>query len=171
VLDDVEVAQQHVDVRVTRAKPRTERAQAAELDSDVHARSRSPRRVARCPPFDVALQIASAATQRRLAGNGDVVRNAFHQTVRAWDGSYYVPRFTSEQAGRAGRVVVGCLLALGLLYCGTIAYEVIQDLREVKLADLRMVLYRVSVGDALLTWFAWVFGRDLLRGAVSRDRF
>lgn len=99
------------------------------------------------------------------------MQNAFHQTVRAWDGSYYVPRFTSEQAGRAGRVIAGCALAVGLIYCGSVAYEVIQDLRAVKLVELREVLHRVSVGDAILTWFAWVFGRDLLRSAVRQDPF
>jgi len=65
------------------------------------------------------------------------VQSPFEQTVRAWDGSYYVPRFTGEQAGRAGRVVAGCVLALGLFYCGSVAYEVIQDLRAVKLIELR----------------------------------
>lgn len=98
------------------------------------------------------------------------MQNVFHQTVRARDGSYYVPQFTSEQAGRAGRAAAACLLALGLLYCGSIAYDVIQDLREVKLIELRAVLHRVSVGDAILTWFAWVFGRDLLRATARRER-
>lgn len=97
------------------------------------------------------------------------MQNVFHQTVRAWDGSYHVPQFTSEQAGRAGRFAAACLLALGFLYCGTVAYNVIQDLREVKLIELRAVLNRVSVGDAILTWFAWVFGRELLRALVRRE--
>jgi len=99
------------------------------------------------------------------------VQEAFHQTVRAWDGTYHVPRFTSEQVGRAGRVAAACLLALGLLYCGSVAYGVIQDLREVKLIELRAILHRVSVGDALLTWLAWTFGRDLLRAAGRSERF
>ena len=99
------------------------------------------------------------------------MRSALHHTVRAWDGSYYVPRVTSEQVGQVGRIVVMCLLALGLLYCGSVAYHVIQDLREVKLIELRAVLYRVSVGDAILTWFAWVVGRDLLRLALRTERF
>ena len=95
----------------------------------------------------------------------------FHQTMRAWDGSYYVPRFTDEQAVRTGSVVAACLLALGLLYCGSVAYDVIQDLRQVKLIELRAVLQRVSVGDAILTWFAWVCGRELLRATVRPERF
>ena len=97
--------------------------------------------------------------------------SAFHHTVRAWDGTYHVPRFTPEQAGTAGRVVVACVLALGLLYCGGIAWDVVQDLRAVKLVEFRSVFYRVSVGDALLTWLAYVCGRDLLRSALRRDRF
>lgn len=40
-----------------------------------------------------------------------------------------------------------------------------------KLIELREVLHRVSVGDAILTWFAWVFGRDLLRSTVRQDTF
>jgi hypothetical protein len=94
------------------------------------------------------------------------VQSAFHQTVRAWDGSYYVPRFSADDAGRAGRVVLACVLAVGFLYCGVVAYDVLQDLRQVKLIDLRAVLYRVSVGDAVLTWLAYVCGRDLLRAAL-----
>jgi hypothetical protein len=113
--------------------------------------------------------------QRRRTGHWClaevVVQNVFQQTVRAWDGSYHVPRFTSEQAGRAGRVAAACLLALGLLYCGIVAYAVIEDLCEVKLIELRAVLHRVSVGDAILTWFAWVFGRELMRALVRRERF
>lgn len=97
--------------------------------------------------------------------------SAFHHTVRAWDGTYHVPRFTPEQASTAGRVVVACVLALGLLYCGGIAWDVVQDLRAVKLVEFRSVFYRVSVGDALLTWLAYVCGRDLLRSALRRDRF
>jgi hypothetical protein len=27
-----------------------------------------------------------------------------------------------------------------------------------------------SVGDAILTWFAWLLGRELLRGTVRRER-
>ena len=99
------------------------------------------------------------------------MRSAVHQTVRAWDGSYRVPHVTAEQAGKAGRVIGLLLLAAGLVYCGGIAYEVIQSLREVKLIDLRMVLERVSVGDAILTWFAYVFGRELLRIFAARDSF
>jgi hypothetical protein len=91
--------------------------------------------------------------------------------VRAWDGSYYVPRITSEQVGQVGRIVLVCVLALGVLYCGSVAYRVIQDLREVKLIELRAVSYRVSVGDAIITWFAWVFGRGLLRTMLRVDRF
>jgi hypothetical protein len=91
--------------------------------------------------------------------------------VRAWDGSYYVPRITSEQVGQVGRIIVLCVLALGVLYCGSVACRVIQDLREVKLIELRAVFYRVSVGDAILTWFAWVLGRDLLRTMLRADRF
>jgi len=99
------------------------------------------------------------------------VRSALHQTVRAWDGSYYVPRITSDQAEQVGRIVAVCLLALGFLYCGSVAYHVIQELREVKLIELRSVLDRVSVGDAILTWFAWVVGRELLRAALRAERF
>jgi hypothetical protein len=78
---------------------------------------------------------------------------------------------TSEQVGQLGRIVVVFLLAVGVLYCSSVAYHVIQDLREVKLIELRAVLYRVSVGDAILTWFAWVLGRDLLRTTLRTDRF
>jgi hypothetical protein len=99
------------------------------------------------------------------------VESAFHQTVRAWDGSYHVPRITPEQASAAGRVVVACVLAMGLLYCGGIAWDVLQDLREVKLIEFRSVFHRVSVGDALLSWIAYVCGRDLLRSVLRRERF
>ena len=98
------------------------------------------------------------------------MQSTLHQTVRAWDGSYYVPRISSEQAGSAGRVVVAFLLAIGLLYCGSIAWDVLQQLRELKLIELRAVLYRVSIGDALITWLAWVIGRDLLHFALYRNR-
>lgn len=94
------------------------------------------------------------------------MQSALHQTVRAWDGSYYVPRFDADDAGTASRVVLACVLAVGFLYCGLVAYDVLQDLRQVKLVDLREVLYRVSVGDAVLTWLAYVCGRDLLRAAL-----
>jgi hypothetical protein len=94
------------------------------------------------------------------------VQSTLYQTVRAWDGSYRVPQFTADEAGRAGRIFVACVLALGLLYCGAIAYDVVQDLRQVKLIDLREVLHRVSVGDAILSWLAYVCGRDLLRSAL-----
>ncbi|MBM4245356.1 MAG: hypothetical protein FJ148_16360 [Deltaproteobacteria bacterium] len=93
-----------------------------------------------------------------------------HQTVRAWDGSYYEPRITSEQAVRFGHVAVAGVLALGLFYCGSIAWDVLHDLREVKLVEIRTVLYRVSVGDAVLSWVAYVCGRDLLRSLLQRDR-
>lgn len=92
--------------------------------------------------------------------------STIHQTVRAWDGSYRVPRMTAEDAGRAGRFVVAAILAVGLLYCGSIAWDVLQDLRAIKLVELRSVLHRVSVGDAILTWLAWVIGRDLLRALL-----
>jgi hypothetical protein len=91
--------------------------------------------------------------------------------VRAWDGSYYVPRITGEQLGRVGRSGAAVVLAIGLLYCASVGYGVIQDLRAVKLIDLREVLYRVSVGDAILTWFAYVCGRELLRTTIRRDRY
>lgn len=99
------------------------------------------------------------------------MQKTVHQAVRAWDGSYYVPRFSSEQVGRAGRMAGALLVALVLLFCGAVAFDVIQDLREVKLIELRAVLHRVSVGDAILTWLAWVVGRDLLRSIVRGERF
>jgi len=102
-------------------------------------------------------------------GRRSIVQKAFHQTVRAWDGSYYVPRFTSEQVGRAGRVVAAVLLTVAVLYCAGVAYDVVQDLRGIKLIELRAILHRVSVGDALLTWLAWVLGRDLLRAALGQS--
>lgn len=94
------------------------------------------------------------------------MQSPFEQTVRAWDGSYYVPTFSSEQTGRAGRVVLFALLTIAFLYCGSIAWDVLQGLREVKLVELRSVVERVSVGDAILTWLAYVIGRDLLRSAL-----
>lgn len=97
------------------------------------------------------------------------MHTAVHQTVRSWDGSYHVPRISAEQVGKAGRIVALCVLALGLVYCGSVAYDVIQSLRDVKLFELRAVLYRVSVGDAILTWFAYVFGRELLRAGLRQD--
>lgn len=98
------------------------------------------------------------------------MQSALHQTVRAWDGSYYVPRITAEHMGRAGRTLAACLFAVALLYCGSVAWDVLEQLRELKLIEVRAVLYRVSIGDALLTWLAYVFGRELLRSVLWRDR-
>jgi hypothetical protein len=95
------------------------------------------------------------------------VQSAFEPTVRGWDGSYYVPAFNSDQAGRVGRVVMLSLLSIAFLYCGSIAWDVLQGLREVKLVELRSVVEKVSVGDAILTWLAYVIGRDLLRSALQ----
>jgi hypothetical protein len=100
------------------------------------------------------------------------VESAIHPTVRAWDGSYHVPRITAEQAGKVGRVAAFCVLGIAAAYCGSVAWDVIQSLRDVKLHEIGSVLYRVSVGDALLTWFAYVFGRELLHAGLGgrRDR-
>lgn len=95
------------------------------------------------------------------------MQSPFEQTVRAWDGSYYVPAFSSDQVGRTGRLVMLGLLTIAFLYCGGIAWDVLQGLREVKLVELRSVGDKVSVGDAILTWLAYVIGRDLLRSALQ----
>jgi hypothetical protein len=97
------------------------------------------------------------------------LRNAVH-TVRSWDGIYYVPRLSGEQLREIGRIGAGCFAILALLYCCIVGWGVIQDLREVKLLELRQVLRRVSVGDAVLSWIGYVFARDLLRAIVARHR-
>lgn len=156
-------------IRPQRLRPAAlDRRRLHEQARDNHPRSkRNPSNISSARPVRLL--------QRRWNGHWRqrevfLVKNALHQTVRAWDGSYYVPRISREQLGEVGRIGALCLVALGLLYCGSVGYGVIQDLREVKLVELRHVLHRVSVGDAILSWFGYVIGRDLLRAALGRDR-
>lgn len=92
------------------------------------------------------------------------------QMMRSWEGVYHVPRIGSEQIRDIVRFAAGGLLVLLILYCGTVGWSVIQDLREVRLLELRQVFRRVSIGDAILTWLGYVLARDVVRAMIDRRR-
>ncbi len=64
-------------------------------------------------------------------------------------------------------IVLGFLTLL--VYCGRAAWQVLQELSVVRLADWQHALELVSVRDAVLCIVGYRLGRELLR-AVTRPR-
>jgi hypothetical protein len=100
--------------------------------------------------------------------SGEVSVKNTVQMMRSWNGVYHVPRIGIEELRDVARFAGSCVLLLSVLYCCTVGWAVVQDLREVKLIELRQVFRTVSIGDALLTWFGYVLVRDVVRGLIER---
>jgi hypothetical protein len=67
-------------------------------------------------------------------------------------------------AARSATTVV--LLAL-LAYCVSVGWEVLQQLRSVRLLDLTDALRVVSVRDAILCVLGWKIAKELLRALIA----
>ncbi len=89
---------------------------------------------------------------------------------RSWGGIYRTP-FTldAERAREVGRFALRGLIFAAFVYTATIGWDLIQELREVKLYQLRQVLRIASVGDLLLLWGAYALFREFVR-AMGRRR-
>ena len=64
--------------------------------------------------------------------------------------------------------VLGFLVILG--YCGSIAWDVLRHLANVKLSDCRHALDVVSVRDAVLCFLGYRLGLELLRSVTRKRR-
>ncbi len=89
---------------------------------------------------------------------------------RSWGGIYRT-RFPldGERLREIGRGALKGLILLAFLYTASIGWDLIQDLREVKLYQLRQVLRIASIGDVLLLWAAYALLREFVR-AMGRRR-
>ena len=88
--------------------------------------------------------------------------------MRSWKGIYRVPGLDVDVLRDVGRTVVRALLTLAFVYCALVGWDVVQSLREVKLAHFRDVLNLVSVGDALLLWVGISLAREIIRSLARR---
>lgn len=89
---------------------------------------------------------------------------------RSWSGVYRTPlTLNTERLREAGAFAVKVVLVLAFLYTASIAWELIQELRNVKLYQLRDVLRIASVGDLILLWAAYALSREFIR-ALGRRR-
>ena len=88
--------------------------------------------------------------------------------MRSWRGVYRMPGIDAEQMREVGRIVARVLATLAFVYCARVGWDVVQRLREVKLAEFRDVLHLVSVGDALLLWVGCTLAREIIRSLARR---
>ena len=89
---------------------------------------------------------------------------------RSWSGIYRTPfTFDPERLRDVSRFALRTVILLAFLYTASIGWDLIQDLRTVKLYELRQVLRIASVGDLLLLWGAYLLAREFIR-AMGRQR-
>lgn len=89
---------------------------------------------------------------------------------RSWSGIYRTPfTFDAERFRDASRFAFRTVILLAFLYTASIGWDLIQELRTVKLYELRQVLRIASVGDLLLLWGAYLLAREFIR-AMGRQR-
>lgn len=67
----------------------------------------------------------------------------------------------------AARFATTTLLLALLAYCVTVGWEVLQQLRAVRLLDLTDALRVVSVRDAILCVLGWKIAKELLRALIA----
>lgn len=94
--------------------------------------------------------------------------NAVRMT-RSWAGVYRTP--FQMDGDRVREIAVGLakgVIVLAFLYATSIAWDLVQELREVKLYQLRQVLRIASVGDVLFLWGAYALCREFIRAAARR---
>lgn len=89
---------------------------------------------------------------------------------RSWGGVYRAPfTFDVERLREVSRLLLKGVILIAFVYTASIGWDLIQELREVKLYQLRQVLRVASVGDVLLLWAAYALFREFIR-ALGRRR-
>ncbi len=95
--------------------------------------------------------------------------NAIRMT-RSWGGIYRSSlALDPERLREVSRAAFLALLGIAFLYAASVGWNLIQELRAVKLYQLRQVFRVASVGDVLLLWAAYALLREFLR-AMGRRR-
>jgi hypothetical protein len=74
----------------------------------------------------------------------------------------------SESSRRLGRVLVAVVTLVAFVYCARTGWSVLQALRQVRLADLRLAAELLSVGDVLLCLIGYGLGKEILEAAIRR---
>lgn len=89
---------------------------------------------------------------------------------RSWSGLYRAPfSLDAERLRELGRFGMKAVILAAFVYTASIGWDLVQELREVKLYQLRQVLRIASVGDLLLVWVAYLLFREFVR-AFGRRR-
>lgn len=89
---------------------------------------------------------------------------------RSWGGVYRTPfSLDAERVREIGRFGLKALILVAFLYTASIGWDLIQELRQVKLYEFRQVLRIATVGDLLLLWAAYALFREFVR-ALGRRR-
>jgi len=73
-----------------------------------------------------------------------------------------------EASRRLGRALVAVLAVVAFAYCARAGWEVLQALRQVRLAELRQAAELLSVGDVLLCLIGYGLGKEILKAAIQR---
>jgi hypothetical protein len=71
---------------------------------------------------------------------------------------------------RGARIAAAVAVLVAFAYCASIAWDVLQDLARVSLADVMQALRVVSVRDAILCVVGYRIGRELLVAIVRHRR-
>lgn len=88
---------------------------------------------------------------------------------RNWGGVYRTPfTFDADRLRDVGRLALKAVILIAFLYTSSIGWDLLQDLREVKLYQLRQVFRVASVGDVLLLWAAYALFREFARAMGRR---
>ena len=100
-------------------------------------------------------------------------RTGWHRDRTASATAEYIvlePEAGRDLARRALRVATTALLLVAFAHCLRTAWDVLEDLGRVSVADVAQALRVVSVRDAILCMVGYRIGRELLTMAVQTRR-
>jgi len=90
---------------------------------------------------------------------------------RSWRGFHWMPADVSgSRFGQIVRVAVVVAALAALVYCGEAAWDVLMELRAIRLSQCRKLLDALTVGDVVLCLVGWGLGREIVRVVVNHRR-